>query len=727
MYLRGAFGVAAAAVVAFALIGFTHPGTVPQVHYWWLMMVAPALAIVGVAIGTAWQRAGLVAATLLLGFAAQLAFKDPFWFQHVHIRMASKLSYAMLVAMAAQAATALMVLWRAGGARPFYAAASSLGWLQLVALGAALVGGSAGVMDMIGSRNYGSLVNQLVLGSAFLALNIVSFIALVIACPGADARRIGERVTHFVSLPGSGNEAGVFDRRVPWCLALAVLVFGVLARFFVFENLPHIDEVIYLSHAEYFAQGRLVLPMPASTTAFDIYMMNVHGGHWFSTSAPGWPFVLGIGVFFGAAWIVNPLLGAITVLLVHSLVAGFEDRKFANLVVLLLVVSPWFIWTSSTLINHSLTLALVLGAWVLLMKARERPSLWLPFTAGALMGLDFLTRPLEGVVIGGLTGLWTLSFLKDRRQLRTVVLYVIGCIVVGGLVFAYNAYLTGNALQTPLNTYFDHLWGPGSNRLGFGSDIGAKPHWGALDPFPGHSPFEALIQAQQMYYSLNLELLGFAIGSVAFAAIFLLWGRRSKLTMAMSIVIVATVAAQALYWFSAFDYVGPRYWYMLLVPMLVLSAAGIVVSARNFDGLFPESLASYRIGAGVAFLGLCAVVVFSSWLGVNKYPGFRGYHADYRVLSQDERFRHALVFVSMDNYIEYESAFWLNDFDRNSARPVFARDLGDTVNRQVAASYPQRPVYFVEGRSHHSANRPRVTLERGPIPPGAFAAGTPAR
>ena len=41
-YLRAAFGVAAVAVFARALTAFTHAGAVPQVHYWWLMMVAPA-------------------------------------------------------------------------------------------------------------------------------------------------------------------------------------------------------------------------------------------------------------------------------------------------------------------------------------------------------------------------------------------------------------------------------------------------------------------------------------------------------------------------------------------------------------------------------------------------------------------------------------------------------------------------------------------------------------
>ena len=90
------------------------------------------------------------------------------------------------------------------------------------------------------------------------------------------------------------------------------------------------------------------------------------------------------------------------------------------------------------------------------------------------MGLHFLTRPLEGLLMGVLTGLWTLTFLQEPRQWRTVISYSLGCIAIGGLVFPYNALLTGNPLHTPLNSYLDKVWGVGANRLGFGSDIGGR-------------------------------------------------------------------------------------------------------------------------------------------------------------------------------------------------------------------------------------------------------------
>ena len=97
--------------------------------------------------------------------------------------------------------------------------------------------------------------------------------------------------------------------------------------------------------------------------------------------------------------------------------------------------------------------------------------------------------------------------------------------------------------------------------MGSSPDIGPRPPWGGVDPFPGHSPLEALIDAQQMFYVLNFELFGWGIGSVAFALIFAFWGKWSKLTASMALIVVLTIGALALYWYADGYYIGPRYWF----------------------------------------------------------------------------------------------------------------------------------------------------------------------
>ena len=191
-----------------------------------------------------------------------------------------------------------------------------------------------------------------------------------------------------------------------------------------------------------------------------------------------------------------------------------------------------------------------------------------------------------------------------------------------------------------------------------------------------------------MFYVLNFELLGWGVGSVAFVLCLVLWGKWTKLTAAMAAIVALTIIVHAFYWFACGYYIGPRYWYAALAPMLVLSAAGIVTCTRKFDQIFPQGAAPQRIGFAVGFLCLCSFLVFTNWLAFNRYPEFRGYHGDYRTLAREERFQNSLVFVDTEYTREYESAFWLNDFSTHSTRPLFARDLGIETNRLVAAAYP---------------------------------------
>ena len=71
------------------------------------------------------------------------------------------------------------------------------------------------------------------------------------------------------------------------------------------------------------------------------------------------------------------------------------------------------------------------------------------------MGFLFLVRPLDGLIIGFLTGLWCLRYLLGKGGMLQVVAYCLGCVLIGSLVFPFNAALTGEMLTTPLNNYIE--------------------------------------------------------------------------------------------------------------------------------------------------------------------------------------------------------------------------------------------------------------------------------
>ena len=106
------------------------------------------------------------------------------------------------------------------------------------------------------------------------------------------------------------------------------------------------------------------------------------------------------------------------------------------------------------------------------------------------LGLGVGGRKLKGTSIAGL---------------------VIGALAVGAIILPYNKVLTGMRLTPPLWTYYEKCHGPGTNSFGFGPGRGLG--W-ALDPYPGHSPLEAVINAGLNAFSVNIELFGWSTGSL---------------------------------------------------------------------------------------------------------------------------------------------------------------------------------------------------------------------
>jgi hypothetical protein len=711
IFVRIILGSVSLALFAFSLTGFLNFDQLAPQQYWWIMIAAFAVAITSVSALGDYQKAGIVAASFVAGFGMQLALKDPLWFQHVRIPLSGFL-YVALVVLGVQGAVAATVLFRNNNLRCIFHFLSGLDLWRVLVFLVLMVVASRSLMEPIARQDMGHYVKQLVAALAFLGLNVASLVALMIALPGNRLQAVAETLTNRLSFPGSTDKFRKYDTRYPYIVAGFTFILCTVLAVVSFEGVPHLDDIVYLFQARYHIDGMVSLPIPPVIEAFDHYLMNSYQDKWFATTFPGWPLVLGIGALFDMPWIVNPVLAACSILLLHSFVTSTRDRGTANLAVTLMAASPWYLSMSSTMLIHTFTYALVLAAWVLLIKTRNRPSIMMPLVAGALMGWLFLSRPLDGLLIGTLTGFWLLSFLEDRHHWKTVVFYSIGAISIGAIIFPYNIYLTGDPLTTPLNAYYDVFWGPGSNALGFGADAGAVPDWGTIDVFKGHSPVEALINAHQNLYETNLSLFGWGGASLAFVFIFVIWGKWTRLSAAMAIIVVGTVGLYSLYWFYGGFYAGPRYWFLILVPLLILTCQGIGTCVRISSRILPDAMVAQRMGAGVAFLCLCGVFVFESWLGFNRYPEVMDHHDDYQKLAGQEQFQNSLVFIHLGDDEDYGSAFWLNDFGPNSASPLFARDLGASANRKTAAAFPDRKIFFVNGRSKES---PNVTLTRGPL------------
>ncbi|MDP9144557.1 MAG: hypothetical protein M3N43_07650, partial [Actinomycetota bacterium] len=262
------------------------------------------------------------------------------------------------------------------------------------------------------------------------------------------------------------------------------------------------------------------------------------------------------------------------------------------------------------------------------------------------------------------------------------------------LVLPYNKLLTGSARTFPIMVYNDALYGPGSNALGFGANRGLP--WPGLDPLPGHGPLDVLINGNLNLFQTNIELFGWAAGSLLILLLLVPLRRRlGRAEWGMAGVIAVVTGLHALYYFSGGPDFGARYWYLILLPCLVLTARGLEIldagEAPDADG------SPGRTMALAATLTVVALVVFVPWRAVDKYHHYRGMRPDVRQLAVDPRLAGDIVLIRGNRHPDFASASVYNPLDLTAPATIFAWDRGDTVRSQLVDAYPGRRFWVVEG------------------------------
>ena len=264
-----------------------------------------------------------------------------------------------------------------------------------------------------------------------------------------------------------------------------------------------------------------------------------------------------------------------------------------------------------------------------------------------------------------------------RLKLRALAALAAGTALAGAVELPYNKLLTGDATRSPLTAYFDKFYGAKSNDYGFGPERGVG--W-PLDPYPGHTPFEALIYAQLNGASVNTELFGWGTGSLFLIGALLLSGSMRRADYLMLAAVGAVVIAYAPYWFGGGPDFGARYWYLILLPCVALSARGLewielkLGSAGRNDA---------RATATVAALCCLALVNYFPWRSLDKYHHYLRMRPDVRVLARLHDFGRSLVLIRGERFPDYASAAIYNPLDLHADAPVYAWDRNSEVRDQL--------------------------------------------
>ena len=504
--------------------------------------------------------------------------------------------------------------------------------------------------------------------------------------------------------------------------SVAVFIFCSLFSSLVFERVPHVhDEIAYLFQAKLFHSGRLYAPSPPCRESFD-FPHIINNGRWYSMYPPGFPLLLTIGLIFRVPWLINPLLAALSVILVYFLGKEIYGPKVGRLAAVLCAISPWFLVMSSTMMSHTASLFFNALSMLFLFKSIRIPSFLLGLAAGISWGMAFLVRPLNTVFFS-LVFLVFYAFrtIKTRR----------------GSVFK-NAFAFGSAALAFLGILliYNSLTNGGPLRMGYIVRYGASysvifGRAATLDS--PYTPLSATSQMVDNLRALNTDLFGWPFSSfLAMLPFFWLIRMKTREKRWDFLFLSAFVFLIVVYYFfwGAFVFIGARMLFETLPLLLLLSARGIL----ELPALVART--SRKISTSVVRKG--TVILLIAFVGYAFLYGLprrlRPLHGYWFFDRYDERFAgtsgrlaqtieplvdgRALIVLKFWNRPPpafpreggWGSGFIKNNPDLGRAI-IYARPGGKSYS-EIFACYPTRKIYIYAG-----------TLDKGILIPVRFRDG----
>ena len=552
-------------------------------------------------------------------------------------------------------------------------------------------------------------VMLLLLVAGFCAVAIVQFVPL----PRLDGDRLRRR-------------AGLAQSALWLAMAaLAAAVFAVLLfyNYSYGSHMPHVpDELSYLFQAKLLAAGHLSAPPPPLSDSFQLGnppLVVVTDGKWASLYPFGHPLMLAIGVRIGAVWLIPPLIGAASVVLVFAVGRRLYNARTGVLAAVLFAASPFFLMTASNFMSHNTAAFYLLVSILCLAYADKRPVLF-PLLAGIFFGLVFNTRQLSGAALVAPFGLLLLTFPLARGR-RAIGAKQIAAFAAGGalMLLAYLAYRYGTTGH-PLSSQGIQT---GENAIGFG---GAHSVSAGLENERTQLTYHVMMLSNwPVLISLMFVLLPFVLGT------------RNRWDWFFLIAIAFLWGVYILYFYNGFMH-GPRYWYETTPLLLLLTARGADMAALALAdaALRARSMISRAhprpewAGFAVvyAFVLVLALAGWRSWAYASsaqwqtdfapaRAKDLRRFNGiDDRLVRQVEsmHLKNALVLVGeCGNWQCYGNVDWLNS-PWLDGDVLYAHDLPNR-NAELLQKFPDRDVYY----ARYPEPALLVPYTGVPIPPGA--------
>jgi hypothetical protein len=480
------------------------------------------------------------------------------------------------------------------------------------------------------------------------------------------------------------------DTRQTWFLGILFCVFFALtnlASYFLFAHIPHtMDSIAQVFHGKIFAEGMLAAPSPAHREFFDLINSRdqttmINNGKWYSQFPPGHSFLLMLGILIDAPWIINPLLGSLTVVLFYFLGVELYGERIGRLSALLGALSPFIFFMSSEFMNHASALFFFTVFLLFFAKTVRAGKIAHAIIAGAALGMMLNIRPLTAFALaipfcGYGAFLLVRRFRESWAPLLAIVLTVL---LFASILFGFNALTNGD----PFLFGYEVLYGSKHNP-GFGNGPWGEPH----------TPLQGLHQTLNDLNGLNKFLFEWPAPSLIFVVLLFASMTKNKWDFLLLAAFLSLTAAYFFYWFQEWRF-GPRFLYESSAALILLTARGIQrlpELIRECGGL-AVSVRKVR-AATLAFIAVCVLIGVAGNIPalIHQYGNdFGSVNAEVLKAVEERRIKNAIVFVRSN----YGSVFTANSPSLNNGI-IYARDLFEK-NYLLMNEFPSYVFYLADG------------------------------
>ena len=371
-----------------------------------------------------------------------------------------------------------------------------------------------------------------------------------------------------------------------------------------FENLSlNNDEAVYVLEAQMFGEGDVTLSDSAHGDAFRPWMSGrVGGDRLVLVQQPTLPALMALSeALFGTMRIALAAIAAATVVAMYALTnALLRDLRIAVVTSACFVLSPLVMVQSAMFVSYVLAVSLTAASLALLTRGLDRQTQGQRFRpwlvgAGLFEGLLLCTRPLEGIIFGGVIFAWAfLHSANVRIAIRAMMWVYVASTPLLIVALAYNSFTTGDPFTFALWTI------GGDDSFGFGMRSIAEH-----SQFIHVGPWEA-------WLALRVNLRAFPhwiVGGVVSLPL-AVWGASRLWTISRSVfwlVIVQLCLTPFAYFFYYGNYLiiggrnlyGPHYYLSLLLPTMVLLGVGLVDLAGRRRVLLLGVIGAMALGMAI--------------------------------------------------------------------------------------------------------------------------------